>query len=236
MSIYNAKVIENAVINLTRKIAGRKGCTFPRLKSESELWKELVACNLGSRVKYELSKAACDSLERSGLLNNENYKNSSYEHDLATRLAEPVTFTLSSGETIVRKYPFPNQKANHISRTAINLYSRGGLTAILESSPERRLVRGKIMEQAVGIGPKQASLFLRNIGYDGDMAVLDLHVLRYMNLVGLLKKQIKAVPKLTSYEAIESTFSKYAMGRALSVASLDVAIWVVMRVYQQEFA
>ena len=87
---------------------------------------------------------------------------------------------------------------------------------------------------AVGIGPKQASLFLRNIGYAKDLAILDTHILRYMSLVGLLPNLIQSVSTLRKYETVEGLLCSYSEKFQVSLAYIDIAIWVVMRTCRKE--
>jgi N-glycosylase/DNA lyase len=83
---------------------------------------------------------------------------------------------------------------------------------------------------ATGIGPKQASLFLRNTGFGGELAVLDVHVLRFMEYMGLCPKVPKTVSTLREYEALEQILLGYARGLGWGLQVLDQAIWISMRV------
>jgi len=85
------------------------------------------------------------------------------------------------------------------------------------------------MSVAVGIGPKQASLFLRNIGYAENLAILDTHILKYMKVVGLVPQILKTVSYSPKYEDIERILINYATKFKESLACLDTAIWIVMR-------
>ncbi|VVB53828.1 putative N-glycosylase/DNA lyase [uncultured archaeon] len=81
---------------------------------------------------------------------------------------------------------------------------------------------------------KQASLFLRNIYYTENLAILDTHVIRYMELQGLHQGFKKYITK-NQYIVYEKKLSAYADSLNKSLAKLDVAIWVVMRVVQRDF-
>jgi len=91
------------------------------------------------------------------------------------------------------------------------------------------------MEVACGVGPKQASLFLANVGRGNDLAVLDTHVLDYLGLVGILQGPERRWPKtMRQYEAVEARFLSYSDLVRVPVPDLDTAVWVVMRVYKQQ--
>jgi N-glycosylase/DNA lyase len=108
---------------------------------------------------------------------------------------------------------------------------------LLNVSRDSYDARMRIMSTTIGVGPKQSSLFLRNIGYADDLAILDTHVLHYVALLQLLPTAITARNLgLTMYEKIERELRAYGKTKGLSLSRLDTAIWVVMRVFRREFA
>ncbi len=203
---------------------------------EQMLWHELVACLLGSKVRFESAVSASTHLEQLGLLDPSNYDGDfcSLERRLFYALSTPASAAVAPG-TLCLRYPYPRLRANHVRRTAENLYGRGwSLGAILKNCTTPFMARKELTAMAVGIGPKQASLFLRNVGYSDEIAVLDSHVLRYMCLIGLTVEPITTVQKIERYEHLERVLHGYARRLQASLAFLDTAIWVVMRVYQRE--
>ena len=80
-----------------------------------------------------------------------------------------------------------------------------------------------------GVGYKQASLFLRNVGYAKNLAILDTHVLNYLVLVGVMQSRPRSVSSATIYERIEELLRSHARSLGHSVGCIDVAIWIVMR-------
>jgi N-glycosylase/DNA lyase len=203
---------------------------------ERTLWHELVACLLGSRVRFEHALSATARLQKLGLLDPATYGGnlSSLESRLVDALSTPIGGPAVSG-FLCQRYPYPRLRANHVKRTAENLYARGGsLCDLLHTCATPSLARKRLTAVAVGIGPKQASLFLRNIGYSDELAVLDVHVLRYMGLIGLIPKPIITVQGIHRYEKLERVLLGYASTLQANPAFLDIAIWVVMRVYRRE--
>ena len=76
---------------------------------------------------------------------------------------------------------------------------------------------------------------MRNIYYSENLAILDSHVVRYM----VLLKMVKNVSKLklsnkNTYVNLESQLQNYATSNGKSLSTLDIAIWVVMRLVQKE--
>jgi thermostable 8-oxoguanine DNA glycosylase len=88
--------------------------------------------------------------------------------------------------------------------------------------------RRQLISCVPGLGPKQSSLFLRTIGRGQQIAILDSHVVGFMNTVRLMSCPVPPAT-LQAYEVVESTFLRYADHRRVSADALDLAAWLVMR-------
>jgi N-glycosylase/DNA lyase len=204
--------------------------------SEDDLWRELVACILGSRVRFHVAHAAVERMSRANLL-SETRRSSRYEEYQRDVIAA------LSGTTKPRRsprfqslYPFPRLRAKQIRAAAQTLYAQSGtIHELLDDVRDLREVRRHLASEVAGLGPKQASLFLRNIGYAAHVAVLDVHVLTYMNWIGLTTTPVKSVPTVRQYEALEDAFIKYSSSVGYTPDRLDLAVWVVIRVAKKEY-
>ncbi len=87
-----------------------------------------------------------------------------------------------------------------------------------EKDPRRWLVNN-----VKGIGWKESSHFLRNVGYT-DYAILDRHILDLMLENKLIKKKPKALNEKI-YFSIEKKLGKFAKRLAMSHAELDLYMW-----------
>lgn len=204
---------------------------------EPSLWRELVSCLISSGVKFELSAAAMANLEEHGVLNVGNIKSAapSFENQISDVLSEPVYFQHGSSTVISQKYRFPKSRANYIMRTAVQVYRSGSIKEILESTPNSLVARKQLINICVGIGPKQSSMFLRNVGHGCDLAIIDVHVERYLKIVGLTPDYGLRFGNLSAYEKVESVVQNYSATLGLSMQILDIAIWIVMRVAWKDF-
>jgi N-glycosylase/DNA lyase len=152
---------------------------------------------------------------------------------VAEVLSQPI-FPSNKGEG-VQRYRFPLLRANHLRRTVDAIYVSGGsLREMLAGSRNSTDARLRVVSIAIGIGPKQASLFLRNIGYADDLAILDRHVLQYMTWSGITASRVHKVSTLRVYEQMERVFRTHAKQLGFSVAELDLAVWIVVRVLRRE--
>jgi N-glycosylase/DNA lyase len=80
-----------------------------------------------------------------------------------------------------------------------------------------------LVRNVKGLGWKEASHFLRNIGY-GELAILDRHILRNLKHHGVLA----AIPQhLTPwrYRSIENRFRRFAAEVGITMDELDLLFW-----------
>ena len=80
-----------------------------------------------------------------------------------------------------------------------------------------------LVKNVKGIGWKEASHFLRNLGYK-NFAILDRHVLRFMKSTGLIEKIPKSLSK-KKYLELEEKLRKIAKKLKISLAELDLLIF-----------
>ena len=80
-----------------------------------------------------------------------------------------------------------------------------------------------LVENIKGLGYKEASHFLRNVGYF-DVAILDRHVLNILAEEGYIKEKPKQLTK-RKYLEIEKIVGKIADDLGMSQAELDLYLW-----------
>lgn len=195
---------------------------------EDALWRELVACILGSRVRYATAYAAVRRLADADLLAapQRSMDFGYYEQSVARTLAASPS-----------PHPFSRAKASQIRGAAEYFYGAGQcICGLLRSSAEPRDVRRTLANDVPGLGPKQASLFLRNIGFADNLAVLDTHVLTYMNWFQLTNEPLLSVPDVQRYEVLEDAFVRHSRSLGHSPECFDIAVWIVVRTARREFA
>ena len=83
-------------------------------------------------------------------------------------------------------------------------------------------VRDLLVENIKGIGMKEASHFLRNLGFK-DFAIIDFHIVDILSKYGLIKKP-KTLTK-NKYLEIEGILKEIAKKTDLSLAELDLYLW-----------
>lgn len=201
--------------------------------NNDELLVELVSCILGSQVSYEVANLATDRLFEAGLLNSnviDRFSRQKLEVQICELLSTPLALPTNPAKMI--RYRFAKSRANYVSDAVWAIHSKEySVKPIRSSSPQDE--RRKLVSKVKGVGPKQASLFLRNIGHGENLAILDSHILHFMSLFGLLDQPMVGIPNLSRYEFIETSLCNYASRQRLRLSQLDYAIWVVMRTAQR---
>lgn len=221
---YEAAKIQAAVASICPEVK-RRVERAANGGGERALWWELSSCVLSSQVPYSLAAAAADALDQSGLL-SEHTENARLEHHLYRTLTQPIVV---NGRA--RKYRFPSSKAVQLANTYQQVHNEASsLACLLEGFESASEARQWLVDFAPGLGPKQASMFLRNVGYSYELAVLDRHVLRYMELVGLRDSFGDSVHSMSEYLDTETSLQAHAEYAKCPVGILDWAIWIVMRV------
>ena len=113
---------------------------------------------------------------------------------------------------------FHNKKAEYL------VNARRSFDRSILSSGNIFDVRKKIVDNIKGVGYKEASHFLRNIGMGSDIAILDRHILKNLKRHGV----IKGVPlsmSVKSYLNIEDRARAFAKKMGIGLEELDLLFW-----------
>lgn len=217
---------QQAVRQLAREIPASLGRSDLTCRDERMLWRELSCCILSSQVPYELATASAERIDEAAILRNAT---ANHQRDVEWRLRVLLSapFALANG---ARRYRFPNAKASQLAAAwACVRETYGDLSTLLAAHNDPLTARLCLVSGLSGLGPKQASMFLRNVGVTRDVAVIDRHVLRYMSATGLWVNTAAQVHTLPGYEAHERTLRSHARYVGCDLAVLDWAVWIVMR-------
>lgn len=81
-----------------------------------------------------------------------------------------------------------------------------------------------LTENILGIGMKEASHFLRNIGLGADFAILDRHILKNLKNYGVIDQIPKSISK-KAYVEIEDKMRKFSKFIEIPMDELDLLFW-----------
>lgn len=97
------------------------------------------------------------------------------------------------------------------------------LTEITSSNLNLETCQPEDLEKIHGIGPKTSRFFIIWIRPNERFAALDVHVLRWLNSIGI--KAPKTTPNSKAYAKLEQLFIKEADRRGMTPRELDLQIW-----------
>ncbi len=116
---------------------------------------------------------------------------------------------------------FPNTRAKYISEArscSVDLHEN----LMKKSGKDMRLW---LAENVKGLGMKEASHFLRNIGYK-DVAIVDFHIIDLLVREGIIEfdRKSKSLSK-NKYLEIENVLEEISNKASLDLARLDLYLW-----------
>ena len=233
----NAEIINRTIDAMCSEIKAQGVSALDwRLLTEDEMLYEAAICIFGSQMRFEMAVATADRLRERGLLFSKQLAGmTDCEVQILDALSQPLTVPGKDGGVRTVMPRFRNRVASLLATTVTEMYGKGhSLRRLLFAADSAKDARKHLMLNVWGFGPKQASLFLRRIGYCADLAVLDVHVLDYLHLTRGIRIAPSRLGRLSCYEEIEDTFREIASRFGHSLGCVDLATWLTMRVAKRE--
>ena len=175
------------------------------LDDDEDIFRELVFCILTPSSRARSAEKAVKNLLQKDLLFN-------------------GTVSQIAGElNIVR---FRNNKAKYID-LAKKLFTVGGKIILKEKISAFESVYDKrewLVPNVKGIGYKEASHFLRNIGFGGEIAILDRHILKNLHACSLID-EIPGSLSRNKYLYIEKQMVGFSKRLEIPLGHLDFVLW-----------
>jgi len=107
---------------------------------------------------------------------------------------------------------------------ARSIFSSRSLRESLAGFSDASAAREWLVANIKGLGYKEASHFLRNIGLGGDLAILDRHILKNLALLGVID-EVPASPGRKMYLEIEKKMTRFSNEVNIPMAHLDLLLW-----------
>jgi len=122
---------------------------------------------------------------------------------------------------------FNESKTKHII-AARNMFMQNGQIKIkqklLEFENNQSAMREWLVENVMGLGMKEASHFLRNIGIGNNLAILDRHILKNLYEYGAIEEIPKTLTE-KRYLEIEKKMKNFASRIGIPFEELDLLLW-----------
>lgn len=170
--------------------------------SDQELFRELAFCLLTPQSKARTCWRAVERLERKCMLSEAGHEKISEE-------LVGVRFNKRKGEYIC---------------LARDLFSSRSLRDTLAGYDDQMRARQWLVENVKGMGYKEASHFLRNIGRGESLAILDRHILKNLVLLGVIS-EVPATLTKKMYLDIEKKMIAFSRDAKIPMGHLDLLLW-----------
>ncbi|MDA0986515.1 MAG: N-glycosylase/DNA lyase [Bacteroidetes bacterium] len=139
------------------------------------------------------------------------------QSNLLKRNINPLKI-LFSKENYIR---FHNLKAKYILQLKNNFID---VENTIHSKIPQNEKREWIVKNINGLSYKEATHFLRNVGLNGELAILDRHILRCLKKYGVIKNLPKTISKKRYFE-IERKFQSFSNKINIPINELDLLFW-----------
>lgn len=210
MNIKNNKEYEDEIKHLYGQI---KPDIVKRIKEFRKIWEEADNEELFIELSFCIFTPQSGARQCWKAVNRLLDKNLLF-YGTAEEIAEEIN--------IVR---FRNNKSRYLIEardkfTAEGICIRGCLNENLKQTEKREW----LVKNVKGIGYKEASHFLRNIGIGNELAILDRHILKNMVLLGIIDEIPKSITRKV-YLDFEDKLRKYSIESNIPLEHLDFVLW-----------
>ncbi len=182
-----------------------------RLNQFKELWKrkddeavleELVFCLLTPQSKARTCWAAVERMVEKNVLSGKNK---------------------AAIEKELRGVRFHRNKARYIVE-ALGKFRETGIRKMVGEFKTAEEAREWVVKNVKGLGYKEASHFLRNIGFSDELAILDRHVLKNLKALGVIEEVPKSLTR-KKYLEIEGKMREFSEKAKIKMGHLDLVLW-----------
>ena len=197
--------------------------------SDEEIFAELAFCILTPQSKAKVCWAAIVRLRDKNLLLRGNAGQISQElvgvrfkNNKARYMVMAREFFTKGGRICIK--PLLKQFSDvHPVRSKPDSKSRNTTTVTWTSNGVHD-AREWLVKNIKGIGYKEASHFLRNIGFGEKIAILDRHILRNLKALGVIEEIPKSISR-SKYMHIEKDMKDLAKQLNIPISHLDIVFW-----------
>ena len=102
--------------------------------------------------------------------------------------------------------------------------SKVSIKSIINRINDGHGAREWLVQNVKGIGYKEASHFLRNIGFQQNLAILDRHIVKNLKFIGVLKEIPGSISR-RRYLDIEKRMMEFSKAVQIPMGHLDLVMW-----------
>ena len=204
------KIYEEEILNLYKKI---KPEIVNRISEFRKIWKDADNETLFIELAFCLftpQSSARQCWRAVNILLEKNLLFTGHWEDISREI------------NIVR---FRNNKSKYLIEAREKFLSHDkGIRELLDLHKDQAQKRAWLVKNVKGMGLKEGSHFLRNIGIGSNLAILDRHILKNMKLLGVIDDIPKSLTEKI-YLSLEEKLSEYSNKVKIPMEHLDFVLW-----------
>jgi len=173
--------------------------------TNEHIFAELVYCIITPMARGSMCGAAVDDMVRTGVL--------------FTGAREQIKARLIGAR-------FIHKKSAYIVEAREKFLGDGSriLRSVLGTIDDDQEAREWLVGHVKGIGYKEASHFLRNIGFTQELAILDRHIIRNLHSLGVIRETPDSLSK-RRYLGMEKKMREFSNAVHIPMGHLDLLLW-----------
>lgn len=133
-------------------------------------------------------------------------------------------FNQESFDNLLYGVRFKNKKSLYIKEFLEKIKKYKSFKELIISFENDEQRRDFLVKNFKGIGLKEASHFLRNVGLGDSFAILDRHILKNLKEIGIIDEIPKSLTK-KKYKEIEDKMRIFASEIGINIKYLDFILW-----------
>lgn len=133
-------------------------------------------------------------------------------------------FNFNSNNDYLRGVRFKNKKLDYIKNALDIFKEKDSLKNLIYSFKDPLDLREWLVKNVKGLGYKEASHFLRNIGLGYNLAILDRHILKNLFKIGIIKKIPTSLTRKIYFE-LEEKMRFFSKSLNIPIEHLDFVLW-----------
>jgi N-glycosylase/DNA lyase len=122
-----------------------------------------------------------------------------------------------------KRVRFYNKRTEYFFYNLQFLAPHGGISQIIKNHQILHELRHFLIQHLMGFGYKEASHYLRNLGFSG-LCIIDKHILRFCKEIKILRSD-KAPKNGKEYIAIENKIIRFCQTNNYNIDAFDLAVW-----------
>lgn len=180
-------------------------------RSERKIFAELCFCLCTPQSKAEVCDKVISKLEKNKLLFTGNKKQ-------IRPFLNSVRFAKNKTDYIIKARDLFTKKGKLKLKKRIKIKKR------IKSFNDIQELRDWLVKNVNGLGYKEASHFLRNIGLGKELAILDRHILKNLKKYRVIEEIPKSLTR-KRYLEIEKKMKEFSKKINIPLAELDLLFW-----------